>query len=98
MSDRNGYEPSILPTRNGKCYVCYLETDTARHEVFYGTANRKNSKKYGAWVDVCPSCHARIHAHPNSGFDLHLKRNAQWLFERTHSREEFMKIFGKSWL
>jgi len=95
---KNGYNPSIMPTREGRCYVCNKETDTAIHEIFYGTANRKNSKKYGTWVYVCPSCHDNIHDNPNRGTDIHLKRNAQWCFEQYNTRQEFIRIFGRTWL
>lgn len=98
MADRNGYEDSIFRTEPDRCYVCNKWTDTARHEVFYGTANRRNSKKHGCWVYVCPTCHAEIHDNPSVGIDVHLKRNAQWLFERTHTREEFVRIFGRNYL
>ena len=96
--DRNGYARSIMPTIQGRCYVCHRNTDTARHEIFYGTANRKNSKEFGTWVDICPVCHADVHANPSEGFDIMLKRSAQWAFEREHTRDEFRKIFGRSWL
>lgn len=98
MKDSNGYMPSILPTKAGRCYICNRCTDTARHEIFYGTANRRNSKECGTWVDVCPSCHNELHDQPNKGIDLHLKRNAQWCYERTHTRAEFIRVFGRTWL
>lgn len=98
MKDSNGYSESILPTRAGRCYVCGKETDTARHEIFGGTANRKNSKAEGLWINVCPKCHTLIHALPNEEYDLHLKRNAQWMYECSHTRDEFIKLFGRNWL
>lgn len=45
--DRNGYNPSIIPTQDGVCMLCGLCTDTARHEIFYGTGERRLSKRYG---------------------------------------------------
>ena len=98
MALGNGYNPSILPTKEGRCYICNKETDTIRHEAFYGTANRKNSKKYGTWIWCCPECHAEVHGNPNDGIDIHLKRNAQWCFEQYSTRKEFIKIFGRTWL
>lgn len=96
--DKNGYVPSILPTHERDCYLCHYGGDTVRHEVFFGTANRKVSKATGCWVNLCPACHERLHNDPSSGFDDYLKRNAQWWFEQEHSREEFMKLFGRSYL
>jgi len=36
--------------------------------------------------------------HKNAGVSEGLKRDAQEIFEQTHTREEFREIFGKSWL
>ena len=36
--------------------------------------------------------------HFNREFDLQLKRAAQREFEKTHSRMEFMRIFGKNYI
>ena len=43
--DRNGYNPTILQDRE-ECFVSRETFGLIRHEVFYGTANRKLSKKY----------------------------------------------------
>lgn len=96
--DSNGYAKSIMPTKDGRCYVCNNETETVRHEILYGIGNRVFSKIHGTWVNVCPRCHNEIHNNPNTGVDMHLKRDAQWNFERSHSREEFVKIFGRNYL
>ena len=96
--DRNGYAPSIFPTDSGRCFLCNNQTETIRHECFYGIANRKNSKRLGVWVNICPSCHKIVHLYPNVGLDAYLKRNAQWRFEQSHTRKEFMETFGRNWL
>lgn len=62
MANNNGYRPSIIATEDGVCMLCGLCTSTARHEIFYGTGERALSKKYGLWVNLCPRCHARVHA------------------------------------
>lgn len=96
--DGNGYAQSLLPTEEGRCYLCGRSGDTCRHEVFYGTANRANSKKYGTWVNICPRCHNEVHNDPNRRLDAYLKINAQWWFEQAYSRDEFVKVYGRSWL
>lgn len=92
--DSNGYVPSILPTEQGKCFICGLHTDTARHEV-YGGSNRKLSKENGLWVYLCPNCHqyGRHAVHNDRSADLALKAYAQDKYEETHSRADFMKKF-----
>ena len=77
MADRNGYSKSIMATEAGRCYVCRIETETVRHEIYYGTKNRKISKINGFWLDVCPTCHRRIHDVPGKGFDKLLKPKCQ---------------------
>ena len=93
--DSNGYNASILETESGLCYLCGLHTDTVRHEVFFGTANRKLSKQYGLWLNLCPCCHRRVHA--DRELDLELKMYAQVRFEKRHSRDEFMRIIGRNY-
>ena len=88
---------SIIQTER-ECYICgspYVE----EHHVFFGTSNRKNSEKYGLKVFLCPEHHRGNHgAHRNKGVDTYLKITAQSIFERTHTREEFMQIFGRNYI
>ena len=98
--DRNGYAKSVLPTVDGVCYLCGNHTETIRHEVYYGTANRKVSKQSGTWVNICPRCHEKVHRNPNAGIDLLLKRKGEYFYSiadgNTHAG--FMRTFGRSWL
>lgn len=96
MADSNGYNPSILATRDGECYICNSLTETARHEIYFGTANRKNSKKHGLWVNLCPYCHYLVHR--NRVTDLWLKEIGQRKYELTHTRDDFVKLFGRNYL
>lgn len=84
--------------------VCFLTGSTVglqRHHIF-GAFNRDNSEKYGLWVWLRWDRHinASPHRTPHNDatIDLMLKRAAQQKFEETHSREEFMDIFGRNWL
>lgn len=73
--DRNGYAPSIL-NRTQFCHVCLRNMGVLqRHEVFHGS-NRKKSKEYGLWINVCHSCHYRIH-NGDGKLDKYLKEDAQ---------------------
>lgn len=93
--DGNGYNPSIMTTEPGLCYICGFHTETARHEIF-GGPDRALSKKYGLWVDVCPRCHSRIHA--NGSQYIFLKNAAQRRFEALHGHREFERIFKVNYL
>lgn len=94
MANNNGYKPSILSTEAGVCVFCGLCTDTARHEIFYGTGERTLSKKYGLWVNLCPRCHARVHADKQGEANRALQELAQdaWL-RHGRSLEDFKRLF-----
>lgn len=72
-----------------------------RHHIF-GGSNRKASEQYGFVVPL------RHDLHPNGvlanqkyakQIDLHLKHMAQRYFEEYYGdREEFMRLFGRSYL
>jgi len=86
------------------CYLCDCNGNKDAleiHHIFFGTANRKLSEKYGLKVWLCGEhCHrnGKYAVHRNRKTDLKLKREAQEKFEETHTREEFIQIFGKNYL
>lgn len=61
------------------------------HEV-YGGRNRQRSMKYGLVVPLCRRCHS------NENVIKDLKVWCQKKYEETHSRDEFIKIVGKSYI
>ena len=76
-----------------------------RHHIF-GGSSRKASEKYGFVVPLWYAIHpnganfdtARFGKYQEP-FDTYLKRTAQGYFEDNYgSREEFIKIFGRSYL
>lgn len=95
---------SIMQEDYSVCYLCgrngygdHLE----EHHIFYGKGNRDNSEKYGLKVRVCASrCHREgpNSIHKNKLVRKMLEREAQMKFEETHTREEFIQIFGKNYL
>ena len=66
------------------------------HHMLHGSYMKKPADKYGLTIKLCRLCHRRLHDHREG--DLELQQNAQRQFEETHSREEFMRIFGKNFL
>ena len=83
-----------------ECLVCKAVHNIHLHHCFFGTANRKNSEKYGLTVYLCARHHnmSNNSVHFNKELDLKIKQTEQAEFEKTHTREEFRAIFGKSWL
>ena len=85
---------------NEECYFCKKKNDLVVHHVFFGTANRKISEREGFKVWLCPYHHnmSSNSVHQNRKLDLVLKRKCQLEYERNHTREEFIKLIGKSYL
>lgn len=73
-----------------------------RHEVFFGTANRQKSIKYGLVVFLEPKMHNASNkgVHFNSDFDLYLKMIGEKAYCDYYNKtvEEFIKEFGKNYL
>ena len=89
---------SIIQERK-ECYFCGKLTDLERHHVFGGVANRPISEKYGLTVWLCHNCHTgKDGAQYDKMKNLRLKQDAQFAFERNHTRSEWMKLIGKNYL
>lgn len=96
---------SIMQTDKEYCYLCgrnasadYYGLD--EHHIFFGTANRKLSEKYGLKVYLC---HDRCHlngVHKNAEIDKKLKAEAQRIAMEHYqwTEEEFIKIFGRNYI
>lgn len=84
---------------NNECYICGRYGQTQCHHIFYGRKNRQKSDDFGLTVRLCYECHQGPNGvHRNKHIDIYLKQKGQAEFEKTHSREEFRKIFGKNYL
>lgn len=83
-----------------ECLICGDTGYLHRHHVFYGSPNRKHSEEDGLWVWLCPYHHnaSTDSVHANHQMDLKLKKFGQTVFEQTHTREEFIERYGKSYL
>ena len=98
---------SIMHEKDGTCYLCALlernyETYSylEEHHVIYGKGNRPLSEKYGLKVYLCVRHHreGKEAVHKNVHNDLILKKTAQRIFEKKHSRKEFMETFGQNYI
>ena len=71
-----------------------------KHEVFYGTANRQKSIEWGMVIALCPFHHngSNHGVHYNKELDLHIKQEAQRIFQKKYPDADFVKIFGKNYL
>lgn len=91
---------SILMDEMDHCFVCHAKNNLHIHEVFYGTANRKKSIKYGCCVSLCPRHHNMSNAgvHFNKELDLRIKQVMQKKFEEVYPNLDFIKEFGRNYL
>lgn len=96
---------SIIQNKK-ECFLCRYLYDSENicnlqdHHIFFGTANRRLSEEYGlkAWLCIYHHTQGIGAVHKNRDYDVILKKMAQKKFEETHTREEFIKVFGKSYL
>ena len=82
-----------------ECYFCGTTLNLHDHHIFEGTANRKNSEKYGLKVWLCGKHHdlSDDSVHFNPIYMSLLKRIGQLYFEKTYD-EDFKSIFRRNYL
>ena len=82
-----------------RCYICGSVIDLERHHILAGVGRRSLSERHGLWVYLCHRHHTgRGGAQYDPDLSRGLKEDAQRAFERDHTRDEWMSIFGKNYL
>jgi len=81
------------------CYICGRGKPLHRHHIYAGSL-RNTSERMGAVVMLCPSCHTtgKFAVHNDPKMNLWLKQVWQREFEKTHTREDFIKLFRRNYL
>ncbi len=106
VKKRKKHKASILHQRDGTCYLCAkLDGNYQYHEVLhkhhvFGGPNRTISEAEGFTVHLCLGHHEIGDAavHNNQENMRILQRDAQREYEKTHTREQFMKLIGRNYL
>lgn len=96
---RGKYSKSIL-SENKECYYCGASFWLEMHHIYFGK-NRSASEKHGFKCWLCEAHHrgyCGVHGAGGHFLDEKLKKECQAAYERTHTREEFVKIIGKNYL
>ena len=92
---------SILTDDLEHCIECGRDSVDIHH-VFHGEhINRVYAEEDGFVIPLCRNHHTgdwKRCIHGNRQMDLKWKRYAQWEYEKNHTREEFIKRYGKSYL
>lgn len=78
--------------KSGVCEYCGKYSDRLDPHEVYGGSNRKRSIKYKFVKLICPKCHS------SEDVIKQLRIDTQKEYERTHTKEEFIKLIGKSYL
>ena len=91
MKDKQIYQEIV--ENEPYCQLCGSTSYLEIHHIYEGR-NRKNSTKYKMLVVLCKKHHMWVHQTNYKGF----KEEYQRRFEETHTRDEFIKIFGRNYL
>ena len=86
---------SIMQTEK-ECFVTGSTVNLDKHHCFHGP-RRKAAERYGCWIWLRHDLHMGLHQ-KNTELDRMIKRACQTRFEEIYSHEEFMNVFGKSYL
>lgn len=84
-----------------ECLVCKATCNLERHHIYFGSANRKLSDKYGCTCYLCTRHHrdSKVGVHCNRTLDLKLKQICQKKWENRYGgRDKFRDVFGKSYI
>lgn len=92
--------------KEGTCYLCkrlngdYYPKQTQEHHAIFGTWGRDLAEKHGLKVYLCLYHHTegKMAVHRNQNMARILQKDAQEAFEKTHTHEEWMEIFGRNYL
>ena len=92
---------SVLTDDLEHCIICG-KSPAQLHHVFSGEhINRVYAEEDGFIIPLCWMHHTgdwKRSVHGNPALGLKFKRMAQWKYEETHTRDEFRKRYGKSYL
>lgn len=79
-------------TKEGICEYCGNYSKRLDPHEIYGGSNRQRSIKHKFVKLICPKCHS------NEKIIKQLRIDTQKEYEKTHTREDFIKIIGKSYI
>lgn len=78
--------------KSGICEFCGKFSKRLDPHEIYGGSNRKRSIKYKFIKLLCRECHS------NENIINQLRIDTQKEYEKSHTKEEFIKLIGKSYL
>lgn len=101
LAERKSANMKNIMQDKKECFITGATKGLHKHHIF-GAYNRDNSEKYGLWVWLRWDRHIENSPHStphnDKDVDAYLKKLGQKKFEETHSRDEFVRIFGRNYL
>ena len=91
---------SILQSKK-ESYISEQTYGLEEHHIYFGTGKRKISEQNGFKVWLTYLEHRGtygVHGKYGHELDLRLKQECQKEYEKNHTREEFIRLIGKSYL
>lgn len=86
---------SIIYQDLTKCAICPQKRDIEINEVYEGSF-RQRSIDNGMCIPLCHNCHSRFHNDSEFNLDIKVKFEKEYL--KTHSTEDFIKLFGQDYI
>ena len=83
------------------CVVCGRTEDLERHHVMFGNPRRRLAEEDGLVVWLCAKHHRGadgVHGIRGHLLDIYLKTLAQSVYEKTHTRDEWMARYRRNYL
>lgn len=85
-------------SKERKCWFCGSDRFLEVHHAFSGCFRDKATED-GLFVLVCRECHSKLHfSAEGRAMSDKLRAEAQRKYEEGHSREEFMRRYGRNWI
>lgn len=77
------------------CEICGRAYATDTHHLI-GGSTRKLCDEDGLTLAICRDCHEFIHKYPTAA--TMSKMLGQAIYEKDHTREQFRRRYGRSWM
>lgn len=88
--------------KDNECYICGSSGPLHLHHIFFGTANRKVSDKYGLTCKLCLFCHTEgnnaVHKNAEVANRLHKVGQIHAMTVLGWDVDRFRKEIGKNYL
>lgn len=88
-----------LLQENKECFITERTDYLHKHHI-YGGSNRTISEEEGFFIYLIPELHTTTAQgiHNDDEFLKAMKKICQHIYEENHTREEFIKLIGKSYI